>query len=184
MLDFERKLAVFASYPELTRKDVSLGRVNFHYEQSRHEKKTVGYHLHPNGNGYVYAGLIPGAETDPKGFVNIREASEAELRRWIEASIDSLRGEPSDDRTARPTADGASAGGASTGGASTGGASAGGARPDASAPARWTHPDGQTLLVTFEDELWYVFSGSNLEAAFETYEETEAYLREEGFARA
>ncbi|TLS51025.1 hypothetical protein FE782_16670 [Paenibacillus antri] len=166
MLDFERKLAVFSSFPELVRKDVSLGRVNFHYEQSVYEKKTVGFHLHPNGNGYVYAALIPGAETDPKGFVNVRDASEDELREWIAASIRSLSSRPDGEAqaAAAPTPE-----------------------PQTAAPAatesRWTNDEGQTLRLTFEDDLWYVFAGQNLESAFETYDEAEAYMREEGFRK-
>src|SRR5690606_19311087 len=80
LLTFEQKIAIAETFPELSRKDVSLGRVNYHYEDSLHEKKTVVYHLHPNGNGFVYAALVEGADTDHKGLVNIRECSEEEFR--------------------------------------------------------------------------------------------------------
>lgn len=90
MLTFEQKLAILDSYPQLERKNVSLGRVNYHYEESQHDKKTVAFHLHPNGNGYVFAGLLRGYETDDKGFVNIRDYSEFELRNLLDASITSL----------------------------------------------------------------------------------------------
>ncbi|SDH39619.1 hypothetical protein SAMN05192534_10539 [Alteribacillus persepolensis] len=97
MLTFEEKMKVITeAFPELTQKDVSLGRVNFQYEDSVYDKKNVVYHLHPNGNGYVYAGLISGYEADEKGYVNIRDFSEAELRTIIEASIDSLSAESID----------------------------------------------------------------------------------------
>lgn len=56
MLTFEEKLSIIETFPELQRKDVSLGRVNFHYPDSVQEKKIVVQHLHPNGNGFVYAG--------------------------------------------------------------------------------------------------------------------------------
>ncbi len=39
MLTFEEKLAIIESFQELKRHDVSLGRVNFHYEDSVMEKK-------------------------------------------------------------------------------------------------------------------------------------------------
>ena len=52
MLSFQQKLDLFSSFPELTRNDVSMGRVNFHFEGSQHEKKTVVFRLHPNGGGY------------------------------------------------------------------------------------------------------------------------------------
>ena len=54
MLTFEEKTAIIESFPELTKKDVSLKRVNYHFEGSLYDKKTVIYHLHPNGNGFVF----------------------------------------------------------------------------------------------------------------------------------
>ncbi|MBW7461016.1 hypothetical protein K0U00_43865, partial [Paenibacillus sepulcri] len=78
MLSFEEKLAIIESFPQLERKNVSLGRVNFHFEESVHDKKIVVYHLHPGGNGFVYAGLLRGYETDERGFANIRESSAEE----------------------------------------------------------------------------------------------------------
>ncbi|WP_156292081.1 hypothetical protein [Oceanobacillus salinisoli] len=91
MLTFEEKLAIIESFPELTRHDVSLGRVNFHFEDSIFDKKIVVYRLHPNGNGFVYAERINDQyETDSKGMVNIRNFSEEELRGIISKSIASL----------------------------------------------------------------------------------------------
>ncbi|MUK87807.1 hypothetical protein GMD78_05250 [Ornithinibacillus sp. L9] len=91
MLTFEEKLAIIESFPELKRHDVSLGRVNFHYEESVMDKKIVVYRLHPNGNGFVYAELIDDDyDVDSKGMVNIRDFSEEELRKVIKQSIDSL----------------------------------------------------------------------------------------------
>lgn len=91
MLTFEEKLAIIESFPELKRNDVSLGRVNFHFEESIMEKKIVVYRLHPNGNGYVYAELInEDYPIDAKGMVNIRDFTEQGLRKVIEQSIASL----------------------------------------------------------------------------------------------
>ncbi|MGG4169535.1 hypothetical protein ABEW00_19020 [Rossellomorea vietnamensis] len=90
MLTFEDKLALIEEFPELTRKDVSLNRVNFHFEDSLYEKTTVVYHLHPNGNGFVYTGSLPGYEANPKGLVNIRDFNRDELLTIIRASIDHL----------------------------------------------------------------------------------------------
>ncbi len=75
MLTFEQKLAIIESFPELSRHNVSLKRVNFHYEASLHDKKTVVYHLHPNGNGFVFAAFLKGYQKDDKGYVNIRSTS-------------------------------------------------------------------------------------------------------------
>ncbi|MBN8193639.1 hypothetical protein JI667_15925 [Bacillus sp. NTK074B] len=93
MLTFEEKLAVIEEFPELTRKDVSMKRVNFHFEDSLYEKTTVVYHLHPNGNGFVFTGSLQGYEPDQKGLVNIRDFTRDELREVIRASIDLLASE-------------------------------------------------------------------------------------------
>ena len=90
MLTFEEKLTIIESFPELERKDVSLGRVNFHYNESHYDQKNVVYHLHPNGNGFVYAGKMTGYQTNDKGMVNIRDFTEKALRSTIRKSILSL----------------------------------------------------------------------------------------------
>ncbi|SFP61315.1 hypothetical protein [Salibacterium halotolerans] len=90
MLTFEEKMEILNAFPELTMKEVSLGRVNYHYEDSVIDKKNVVYHLHPNGNGFVYAGQIHGMKTDEKGMVNIREYSAQELREIVAAAIESM----------------------------------------------------------------------------------------------
>jgi hypothetical protein len=148
MLTFEQKLAILESFPQLERKNVSMGRVNFHYEQSVLEKKNVGFHFHPGGNGYIFAGEIDGYETDDKGFVNVRDYSEEELRSLVEQSIQSLTGE--EDWTEGKE-------------------------------EKWVDADKVVLTLKFEDDMWYIFSGMNLEAAYETHEEAREYLRDEGF---
>jgi hypothetical protein len=159
MLTFEQKLAILDSYPQLDRKNVSLGRVNYHYEESQHDKKTIAFHLHPNGNGYVFAGLLRGYETDDKGFVNIREYSETELRSLLDASITSLSiyipEAPVVSKRKKKTA--------------------------SSEDSLWTNDEGHTLTLKLEDDLWYVYADLNLEMAFETLEEAKEYLDEEGF---
>jgi hypothetical protein len=91
MLTFEEKLEIIqSSFPELERKNVSMGRVNFHYNESSYDVKNVVYHLHPNGNGFVYAAKLTGFESNDKGMLNIRDFSEDELRSIIRDSIDSL----------------------------------------------------------------------------------------------
>lgn len=160
MLTFEQKIAILDSFPELQRKDVSLGRVNYHFEGSAYEKKTVGYRFHPNGNGYVFAGLVGGYDTDDKGFVNVRDFTEEQLREIIHVSITSLSpgGEaPFSTRTSAPAA-----------------------VPD---DEIWTDRGGQELILKVEEETYFIYSGLSLEMAFETLEEAEEYLEEEGFSR-
>ncbi|GGJ95808.1 hypothetical protein GCM10007063_17830 [Lentibacillus kapialis] len=92
MLTFEEKLTIIESFPELKRNDISLRRVNFHFEESVKDKQIVVYRLHPNGNGFVYAELIEenGYVTDSKGMVNIRDFTKEELQQVIKQSIASL----------------------------------------------------------------------------------------------
>ncbi|MBH5319782.1 hypothetical protein I6N90_18445 [Paenibacillus sp. GSMTC-2017] len=164
MLTFDQKLAIITSFPELQRKDVSLGRVNFHYEESVHEKQTVVYHLHPNGNGFVFAGLLKGVPTDAKGMVNIRDFESDELKQLIARSITSLTGdslEVADTRVAREPKDSF----------------------QSSRAEFWRGPGGARLTLLLEDDLWYVYAGKELEMAFETYEESVQYLQDEQFRR-
>ncbi|MDQ8736917.1 hypothetical protein [Paenibacillus sp. LHD-38] len=160
MLSFEQKLAVIEAFPELVRKDVSLGRTNFHYEESAHEKKSVVHHLHPNGNGYVFAGLVPGVATDDKGLVNIRDFTEEELRSIIEKSISSLAIAPPEKPESKKKK-----------------------KKKPALEQRWIGPDNAVLTLLFEEDLWYLYADLNLESAFETYEEAEEYLLEEQFTR-
>jgi hypothetical protein len=90
MLTFEEKLAIAESFSELQRKDVSLGRVNFHYEEGSTDKKNVVYHLHPNGNGFVYGKYLQGYATNDQNMVNIRDFSSEALHNIIQESIRSL----------------------------------------------------------------------------------------------
>lgn len=167
MLTFEQKLAIMETFPELVRKAVSLGRVNFHYEESAYDKKTVVYHLHPNGNGFVYAGQADGweAETDDRGMVNIRDYNEAALRAIIQASIQSLRPNHPTSEAMNPEPQW---------------------KEDELNTEKWVNRQHHQLKVIYDNEMWMIFGGSafdQLEDAFETYEDAVDYLREEGFNR-
>ncbi|MNO52043.1 hypothetical protein D3C76_424520 [compost metagenome] len=165
MLTFEQKLSIFDSFPELERRDVSLGRVNYHYEQSAYDKKTVVYRLHPNGNGYVYAGLLEGYEVDPKGLVNIRDYNEEQLRDLVEKSIFSLSVNENTERNPEHS-------------------SAESSQPRLNIQTQggvWINANGEQLTLKYEDDLWYIYSGISIEMVFETREEAGEYLNEEGF---
>jgi hypothetical protein len=154
MLTFEEKLSIIESFPELKRKDVSLKRVNFHYEESESDKKNVVYHLHPNGNGFVYAEKVEGYATDNKGMVNIRDFNEEELRTIIEKSIKSLQYTEieSGDHIEHQE-------------------------------ETWINAEYQTLTLVNEDDMWNVYAGNNLDGTFPSYNEAKQYLDEEGFRR-
>src|SRR5699024_11645083 len=92
MLTFEQKLAIIESFPELTRYNISMGRVNFHFEDSLLLRSVVVDRLHPNGNGFIYGGELDTAyEVDNRGMINIRELDEGALRSLIREAIDSMK---------------------------------------------------------------------------------------------
>jgi hypothetical protein len=157
MLTFEEKLAVIETFPELERVNVSLGRVNFQYNESAFDKKNVIYHLHPNGNGFVYAGKLSHYQKDQKGMVNIRDFSKEELKQIIKESIASLS------EVEIPLTETAIIGDAQE--------------------ERWLNDENALLLLINEDECWNIYFGLNLEETFGTYEEAEMFLVEEGFKR-
>jgi hypothetical protein len=157
MLTFEEKLAVIETFPELERVDVSLKRVNFQYKESVLDKKNVVYHLHPNGNGFVYAGRLHNYQTDDKGMVNIRDFSAEELKQLIKESIISLS------VVEKPVTETAIIGD--------------------SEEERWINDENELILLINEDESWNIYFGLNLEETFGTYEEAEMFLVDEGFTR-
>jgi hypothetical protein len=89
MLTFEQKQAIIESFSELTRKEISMKRVNYHFMDSLFEKTIVVEKLHPNGNGFVFVGdlLRYENEANDKGLVNIRDYNEQQLRAIIEDAI-------------------------------------------------------------------------------------------------
>ena len=157
MLTFNEKLAIIESFPELERKDVSLKRVNFQLPSSASDKKNVVYHLHPNGNGFVYAGNLHSNQTDDKGMVNIRDFSADELKKLIKESIESLL--PVEKSLAEEAIIGNQV------------------------EERWVNEEKSHLIVINENDTWNIYFGLNLEESFDTYGEAEEFLQEEGFRR-
>ena len=92
MLTFEQKQAIIESFSELTKKEISLKRLKYHYMASLYEKTIVVEKLHPNGNGFVFVGdlLRYENEANDKGLVNIRDYDEQQLREIIEDAIQYL----------------------------------------------------------------------------------------------
>lgn len=157
MLTFEEKLEIIKTFPELERVNVSLGRVNFQFNESVFDKKNVVYHLHPNGNGFVYAGHLSNYQTDHKGMVNIRDYSTEDLSQIIKASIRSLTGDEIPVKEEAIIED--------------------------HHEERWVNEENEALLLVLEDEVWNIYFGHNLEETFDTREEAETCLIEEGFHR-
>ena len=155
MLTINEKLAIIETYPELERKDVSLKRVNFQLPESISDKKNIVYHLHPNGNGFVYAGHLDHYETDDKGMVNIRDFSAEQLRSILTESIAGLSQQEKSNNEE---------------------AIIGELEED-----RWVNEEGNVLILLNENDVWNIYFGLNLDASFDTYEEARDFMREEGF---
>lgn len=90
MLTFEEKQQIIEGFPELVKKEVSMKRLNYHYEESLYDKTVVVQHLHPNGNAFVYVAGVEGYEADDRGLVNVRDYTADELRKVIRASVEGL----------------------------------------------------------------------------------------------
>ncbi|MEH7249862.1 hypothetical protein V7114_24145 [Neobacillus niacini] len=157
MLTFNEKLAIIESFPELERKDVSLKRVNFQLPNSASDKKNVVYHLHPNGNGFVFAGNLHNYEQDEKGMVNIRDFTADGLKKLIKESIESLL--PVEKSLTEEAIIGNQV------------------------EERWVNGEKHHLIVINENGSWNIYFGLNLEESFDTYGEVEDFLTEEGFRR-
>lgn len=89
MLTFEQKQAIIDQFPELVKKEISLKRLNYHFEGSLYEKTVVVEKLHPNGNGFVFVGDLAkyASIASDKGLVNIRDFSEAALKEIVADAI-------------------------------------------------------------------------------------------------
>ncbi len=89
MLTFEQKQAIVEEFPQLSKKEISLKRFNYHFEGSLYEKTVVVEKLHPNGNGFVFVGdlLKYEKEANDKGMVNIRDYSAEDLRAIVSDAI-------------------------------------------------------------------------------------------------
>ncbi|WP_413309565.1 hypothetical protein AA0X95_13310 [Bacillus sp. 1P10SD] len=158
MLTFNEKLAIIESFPELERKNVSLGRINFQYPNSISDKKNIVYHLHPNGNGFIYAGHLGQYDTDEKGLVNIRDFTGDQLRDLIKDSIQGLS--PNEKIEFEEAIIG-----------------------DSNDEERWVDSENNQLIVINENDAWNIYFGLNLDNSFDTYEEAVEFLKEEGFSR-
>ena len=90
MLTFEEKQQIIEEFPELVKKEVSMKRLNYHYEESLYDKTVVVQHLHPNGNAFVYVADVEGYEADDRGLVNVRDYSADEFRAVIRAAVEGL----------------------------------------------------------------------------------------------
>jgi len=96
MLSFEEKKAIFRSF-NLEEKQISNGRVNFNYPESKQRGQVVGTQLHTSGNGYVVGkymahGTIKhnGFQMDSRGWISIKDITKDQLIDVITEAIKSM----------------------------------------------------------------------------------------------
>lgn len=152
MLTFEEKKAIIESFSVLSRKEISLNRLNYHFEDSTYDKTIIVEKLHPNGNGFVYVGdlLKYEKEANEKGLVNIRDYDEQSLREIIADAISYLA-EEVEEVAEEPIVE------------------------------KWTSREGTILELIYDQRNWNIYFKDNLEESFGTREAAVAYLRDEGF---
>ncbi|MGD8189416.1 DUF6946 family protein [Brevibacillus ginsengisoli] len=90
MLSFIEKRAIILSFPELIEIQDSEGRVNYEYIESKKRRKVIAREFHPSGNGYVYSDTTHLYDVDERGWVQIKDFTEKELRLIIMRAIVSL----------------------------------------------------------------------------------------------
>lgn len=91
MLTFEEKKAIFDSYPELTVNEVSLNRLNYHFEASAVPKTTVVKYLHPKShNAFVFAGYLP-KEYTKDGYLSVLDEDSEMIHQLVDQAIDFLK---------------------------------------------------------------------------------------------
>jgi hypothetical protein len=93
MLSREKKCEIILSFPNIIQKQIANDRIKFDYEESKAPGKEIIGELSHTGNGYInakYMSHVSGYSVDPRGWINIKEFSEDELRIIIQKVIDSM----------------------------------------------------------------------------------------------
>lgn len=96
MLSFEEKKAIFHSF-KLEEKQMSNGKVSFHYPESKQRGQVLATQLHSTGNGYVVGKYMSeetikknGFTVDSRGWISIKEFSKKELENVITEAMKSM----------------------------------------------------------------------------------------------
>lgn len=95
MLSFEKKCAIFESFPELKRKKGTNGRINYDYKGSKVQGKNVAIQLTPTGSGFVVGKYLKGNiakkyQLNDREDINITKFTDDRLRTVIQEAIDSM----------------------------------------------------------------------------------------------
>lgn len=102
MLSFEEKKAIFHSF-KLEEKQMSNGKVSFHYPESKQRGQVLATQLHSTGNGYVVGKYMSeetikknGYTVDSRGWISIKDFSKEELEKVITEAMNSMHSTTTD----------------------------------------------------------------------------------------
>lgn len=98
MVSFEEKKVIFKSF-KLKEKEISNGRVNFIYPESKQKGQVLAREIQPSGNGYVIGKYMPeeviennGYKVDTRGWISIKDFPKDELAKLITEAMKSMSG--------------------------------------------------------------------------------------------
>jgi hypothetical protein len=91
MLTLKQKRSVLLSFPELSETQISNDRYNYEVRFETSGKSIVAREFSHTGNGYVLGTNESQHLIDARGWINVKELSEAELRLVIRHAINHLR---------------------------------------------------------------------------------------------
>ncbi|MBS4213835.1 hypothetical protein [Neobacillus rhizophilus] len=98
MLSFEEKKEIFRTF-KLEEKEISNGRVNFNYPESKQRGLVLARELQQSGNGYVLGKYMSeevirknNYTVDPRGWISVRDFTKAELITVIVEAMKSMSG--------------------------------------------------------------------------------------------
>jgi len=96
MLSFDEKKEIFRSF-DLVEKEMSNGKLSYHYPKSKQRGQVLATQLHTTGNGYVIGKYMSEEiviandfQVDSRGWISIKEFSKEELKNLISHAMDSM----------------------------------------------------------------------------------------------
>lgn len=91
MLTLEQKRSVLLSFPEIQQTQITNERYNYEVLFATSGKRIVAREFSHTGNGYVLGTDNSKHPIDARGWINVKELSEAELRLVVRHAINHLR---------------------------------------------------------------------------------------------
>lgn len=91
MLDLAKKREVLCSFPELREISASNGRYNYELQNLILRRRIIAREFSPTGNGYILGTPQTVHKMDDRGWINVRNLDESELRKTVRDAIDALR---------------------------------------------------------------------------------------------